>query len=328
MAIDILFLLAGMALILGGANFMTDGAAALARKFGMSDFLVGLTVVSMMTSATELVVSVTSALNASTEMAVGNIVGSNIFNILVIVGVAALIKPIVVEKGVLLNEIPLVVLSSVVLLVMGSAPWLDGAPAMVLSRVDGLILLLFFIVFMRYTFASAKRVEPGTDPAEARGAVRKELPLWRAVVYVLGGLAGLVFGGDWFVDGASGIAKSVGWSEGLIGLTILAAGTSLPELATSVVAAVKGNPGICVGNVIGSNIFNIFFVLGLTSTIKPLDFGTIGLPDLLVLAGASLLFWVVGSFFGRARTINRLEGALMLLLYAAYTWWLIASLPA
>ncbi len=328
MAIDILFLLAGMALILGGANFMTDGAAALARKFGMSDFLVGLTVVSMMTSAPELVVSVTSALNASTEMAVGNIVGSNIFNILVIVGVAALIKPIVVEKGVLLNEIPLVVLSSVVLLVMGSAPWLDGAPAMVLSRVDGLILLLFFIVFMRYTFASAKRVEPGTDPAEARGAVRKELPLWRAVVYVLGGLAGLVFGGDWFVDGASGIAKSVGWSEGLIGLTILAAGTSLPELATSVVAAVKGNPGICVGNVIGSNIFNIFFVLGLTSTIKPLDFGTIGLPDLLVLAGASLLFWVVGSFFGRARTINRLEGALMLLLYAAYTWWLIASLPA
>ncbi len=209
MAIDILFLLAGMALILGGANFMTDGAAALARKFGMSDFLVGLTVVSMMTSAPELVVSVTSALNASTEMAVGNIVGSNIFNILVIVGVAALIKPIVVEKGVLLNEIPLVVLSSVVLLVMGSAPWLDGAPAMVLSRVDGLILLLFFIVFMRYTFASAKRVEPGTDPAEARGAVRKELPLWRAVVYVLGGLAGLVFGGDWFVDGASGIAKSV-----------------------------------------------------------------------------------------------------------------------
>ena len=328
MAIDILFLLAGMALILGGANFMTDGAAALARKFGMSDFLVGLTVVSRMTSAPELVVSVTSALNASTEMAVGNIVGSNIFNILVIVGVAALIKPIVVEKGVLLNEIPLVVLSSVVLLVMGSAPWLDGAPAMVLSRVDGLILLLFFIVFMRYTFASAKRVEPGTDPAEARGAVRKELPLWRAVVYVLGGLAGLVFGGDWFVDGASGIAKSVGWSEGLIGLTILAAGTSLPELATSVVAAVKGNPGICVGNVIGSNIFNIFFVLGLTSTIKPLDFGTIGLPDLLVLAGASLLFWVVGSFFGRARTINRLEGALMLLLYAAYTWWLIASLPA
>ncbi len=327
MAIDILFLLAGMVLILGGANFMTDGAAALARKFGMSDFLVGLTVVSMMTSAPELVVSVTSALDASTEMAVGNIVGSNIFNILVIVGLSALIKPIVVERGVLLNEIPLVVLSSVVLLVMGSAPWLDGAPAMVLTRVDGLILLLFFVVFMRYTFASAKRMEPGADPAEAQGAARRELPLWRAVVYVLGGLAGLVFGGDWFVDGASGVAKSVGWSEGLIGLTILAAGTSLPELATSVVAAVKGNPGICVGNVIGSNIFNIFFVLGLTSTIKPLDFGTIGLPDLLVLTGASLLFWVVGSFFGRARTINRWEGALMLLLYAAYTWWLIASLP-
>lgn len=327
MAIDCLLLVVGMVLILGGANFMTDGSAALAKRLGMSDFLVGLTVVSMMTSAPELVVSVTSAFNASTEMAIGNIVGSNIFNILVIVGVSALIKPIAVERGILLNEIPLVVLSSVVLLVMGSAPWLDGG-AMTLTRVDGLILLLFFIIFMRYTFASAKRVEPGTDPAEAEGAAKKQMPLWKAIVYVLGGLAGLVFGGDLFVDGASGIAKSVGWSEGLIGLTILAAGTSLPELATSVVAALKGNPGICLGNVIGSNIFNIFFVLGITSTIMPLSFGTIGLSDLLVLTAASLLFWIVGSFFGRSRTITRWEGALMVLLYVAYTTWLILNLPA
>ncbi len=327
MAIDCLLLLVGIVLILVGANFMTDGSAALAKRFGMSDFLVGLTVVSMMTSAPELVVSVTSAFNASTEMAIGNIVGSNVFNILVIVGVCAMIKPITVERGVLLNEIPLVVLSSVVLLVMGSAPWLDGG-SMVLTRVDGLLLLLFFIVFMRYTFASARRVEPGSDPAEAEGAAMKRMPLWKAIVYVLGGLAGLVFGGEWFVDGACGIAKSVGWSEGLIGLTILAAGTSLPELATSVVAAAKGNPGICMGNVIGSNIFNIFFVLGVTSTIKPLSFGTIGFADLLVLTAASVLFWVVGSFFGRARTITRWEGALMVLLYVAYTAWLILNLPA
>ncbi len=327
MAIDCLLLAVGMALILGGANFMTDGSAALAKRLGMSDFLVGLTVVSMMTSAPELVVSVTSAFNASTEMAIGNIVGSNIFNILVIVGISALIKPIVVERGILLNEIPLVVLSSVVLLVMGSAPWIDGG-TMTLTRVDGLVLLLFFIVFMRYTFASAKKVEPGTDPAEAEGAAKKQMPLWKAVVYVLGGLAGLVFGGDWFVDGASGIAKSVGWSEGLIGLTIIAAGTSLPELATSVVAALKGNPGICLGNVIGSNIFNIFFVLGVTSTIMPLGFGTIELSDLLVLTAASLFFWIVGSFFGRARTITRWEGALMVFLYVAYTAWLVLNLPA
>lgn len=326
MAIDCLLLLAGMALILGGANFMTDGAAALAKRLGMSDFLVGLTVVSMMTSAPELVVSVTSAFNASTEMAVGNIVGSNIFNILVIVGAAALIKPIAVEKGVLLNEIPLVVLSSAVLLAMGCSPWLDGGP-MELTRVDGLILLLFFIVFMRYTFASAKRVAPDSDPTAADGAAKKGMPLWRAALYVLGGLAGLVFGGEWFVDGASGIAKAAGWSEGLIGLTILAAGTSLPELATSVVAAAKGNPGICLGNVVGSNIFNIFFVLGVTSTIKPLALGSIGLPDLLVLAGASVLFWVVGAFFGR-RVITRAEGALLVLLYAAYTAWLILGLPS
>lgn len=328
MLIDCLLLAAGLVLILAGANFMTDGAAALAKRFGMSDFLVGLTVVSMMTSAPELVVSITSAMNASTEMAVGNIVGSNIFNILVIVGVAAMIKPIAVERGVLLNEIPLVVLSSVVLLVMGAAPMLGAGGPMTLTRADGLILLLFFIVFMRYTFASAKRVEPAdADPAAAEGASRKGMPLWRAIVYVVGGLAGLVFGGDWFVDGASGVAKSAGWSEGLIGLTILAAGTSLPELATSVVAAVKGNPGICIGNVIGSNIFNIFFVLGLTATIKPLGFGTIGLSDLWALTAASLLFWVVASLFGR-RTITRPEGALLFLLYIAYTALLIINLPA
>lgn len=310
----VLFVL-GLLLILAGANYMTDGASAVAKRMGMSDFMVGLTVVSMMTSAPELVVSITSAFNASTEMAVGNIVGSNIFNILVIVGVSALIKPIKVERGVLSNEIPMVILSSVALLAIGMSPWLDGTPMQV-TRVDGILLFLFFLIFMRLTFAQAKRAEIN-DPTAVKGAGEKRLPLWKALLFLFGGLAGLIFGGQWFVYGATGIARMLGMSEAMIGLTIIAAGTSLPELATSVVAAVKGSPGMCIGNVIGSNIFNIFFVLGVTSAITPLEFGSIGLLDLIVLTLASILFLVTGWFVGK-RTIRRSEGALMLLLYIAY----------
>lgn len=294
---------------------MTDGAVAVAKKMGMSDFLVGLTVVSMMTSAPEFVVSITSAFNASTDMAIGNIVGSNIFNILMIVGIVALVRPIVVKPSILVNEIPLVLLSSVVLLVMGCSPLLDGTP-MVLTRVDGIILLLFFIVFMRYTVASSKRSAPSETEKEESNR-RKPMKTWIALVALLGGLAALIGGGDMFVDGATGLARKLGWSEALIGLTILAAGTSLPELATSVAAAMKGYPGLCLGNVIGSNIFNIFMVLGLTATIKPLQFGQISLFDLVVLAGASLLFWIVGRFNG-TRVIKRGEGALMVAIYIAY----------
>lgn len=312
---DIILFVVGLLLILVGANYMTDGASAVAKRMGMSDFMVGLTVVSMMTSAPELVVSITSAVNASTSMAVGNIVGSNIFNILVIVGVCALIKPIRVESGVLNNEIPMVVLSSAALLAIGMSPWLDGTP-MEVNRVDGILLLLFFLVFMRLTFAQAKGAK-ADDPTIEKGASGKQLPLWKALLFLFGGLAGLIFGGRWFVDGASGIARSLGMSEAMIGLTIIAAGTSLPELATSAIAAIKGKSGMCVGNVIGSNIFNIFFVLGVTSTIMPLQFGDIGLLDLVALTIASLLFLVTGWFVGH-RTIRRGEGALMLLLYVAY----------
>lgn len=308
---DIIMLAGGLILILTGANYMTDGAASLARRMGMSDFLVGLTVVSMMTSAPELVVSIMSAANASSQMAIGNIVGSNIFNILVIVGVVALIKPIKIGRSILANEIPLVILSAVALLVMGNAPLLDGGTH-VLTRVDGLVLLLFFIVFMRYTISSAKK-----NPDSGSGTPVKELTLVRSLVYLLGGLAALVAGGQWFVDGACGLARALGWSEALIGLTILAAGTSLPELATSVAAARKGMSGMCIGNVIGSCIFNIFFVLGLTSSISPLDFGNIGNLDLLTMAGASLLFWAAGWWWGE-RTINRAEGGLMVTIYVAY----------
>lgn len=325
MLLDITLLVVGLVLILAGANYMTDGAAALAKRMGMSDFMVGLTVVSMMTSAPELMVSITSAINASTSMAIGNIVGSNIFNILIIIGVCAMIRPIEVTEGIMVNEIPLVILSSVVLLTMGSAPILDGAP-MTLTRVDGILLLLFFIIFMRYTIGAAKKARRD-DPIAEEGEKKKTMPLWKALAALLGGLAGLVFGGEWFVDGASGLAKAIGWSESLIGLTILAAGTSLPELATSAVAAARGFSGICLGNVIGSNIFNIFFVLGCTSTVMPLQFGNINSFDLLVLTGASVLFWATGWFFGH-RTIKRSEGTVMVTLYIAYIAYLIAQTGA
>ncbi|MCM1369395.1 MAG: calcium/sodium antiporter [Candidatus Amulumruptor caecigallinarius] len=304
----------GLAMILAGANFMTDGSAALARRFGMSDFIVGLTIVSMMTSAPELVVSITSALNASTDMAIGNVVGSNIFNILMIVGICACIKPIKVTDTLLANEIPLVILSSVALLAIGMSPLLDGTAGAQISRTDAILLFLFFIVFLRYTIASAKKTRANNPEETGR---KKELPLWQQLIYIGGGLAALIFGGQWFVDGASQLARMFGMSDAMIGLTIIAAGTSLPELATSVAAAMKGFPGMCIGNVIGSNIFNIFFVLGITGMIKPLGFGSIGALDLLVLTGASVLFWLVGRFQG-PRIISRSEGAMMVLLYVGY----------
>ena len=318
MLLSILLLILGLCLILAGANFMTDGSVAIAKRFGMSDFLIGLTIVAMMTSAPELVVSITGAVNASPEMAIGNIVGSNIFNILVIIGLTAVISPIIVTRGILVNEIPLVMLSSIVLLIMGCAPWLDGG-AMTVTRVDGLLLLVFFAIFMRYTIASAKK-SPQPLPATAdktETETKKSGPLWRAILITVG---------NWFVDSASAIARSLGWSEGLIGLTILAAGTSLPELATSLVAATKGHSDMCLGNVIGSNIFNIFLVLGCTATVMPLPFGSIGVLDLAVLAVASLLFWLFGWFY-RERTITRAEGAVLILCYIAYITYLYLNLP-
>ena len=323
---DVLLLLLGLGLILAGANFLTDGSASIAKRFGLSDFIIGITIVSLMTSSPELVVSITSALDNASSMAVGNVVGSNIFNILIIIGVVAVIKPIKVKSGILTNDIPLVILSAVVLLVIGMGPILDGAP-MKITRVSGIILLLFFAIFMRYTISAAKKVNVEEDPSIESEKEIKPLPIWKSLIYLFGGLGALIFGGQWFVDGATGIARTLGWSEGLIGLTIIAAGTSLPELATSVVAAKKGYPGICIGNVIGSNIFNIFFILGLSATSSPLDFGTIALFDLLVMTGASLMFFAFARWIGN-RVINRFEGSVMIVSYVLYITYLYLGLTA
>lgn len=322
MVLNIIFLVLGLVLILWGASALTDGASSIARRMGVSDLIVGLTVVSFGTSAPELSISLLSSLHGNAGLAVGNVVGSNIFNICAIIGITAMVRPVGVDRSLMSNEIPLVVLSSLVLLSMGSGPWLDGAPEAVLTRVDGVLLLLFFAVFMRYVFASAKSGKPQPQADDTPAA--KEMPVWKATLLTIGGLAALIWGGDRFVDGAAAIAGAMGVSETVIGLTIVAVGTSLPELATSVTAALKGRTGIAVGNVIGSNIFNIFMVLGAAATVRELPFAGIGAADLLILAGVSVLFWISGRLFGH-HVINRLEGAAFVLIYAAYMAWVVAT---
>ena len=317
--LDTIFLVGGLVLILLGANGLTDGAAAVAKRFKISDLVIGLTIVAFGTSAPELVISVMAALGGSAEMAIGNVVGSNIFNVLAIIGVTAMVMPIKVGEGTMSKEIPLVILSSIVIAFMANDILLDGGSSNVISRIDGLVLLGFFLIFLRYTFAIAR-----SGGEDAEGEKIKEMPIWKSILFILGGLAGLIYGGQLFVDGASGIASSLGVSESIIGLTIVAGGTSLPELATSVTAALKKNSGIAIGNVIGSSLFNIFFVLGCSASISPLPMGGITNVDMVVLVASAILFWLVGWFF-KKRTITRVEGALLVICYVAYTVYLISQ---
>lgn len=316
MFLNILLLVAGLLLILVGANALTDGSSAVAKRFGISDLVVGLTVVAFGTSTPELVITVMSAVDGSSGLAIGNVVGSNIFNILAIIGVTAMVHPILVTDTVMSREIPMVIISSAVLLIIGNTALLNGEGVSSLDRTDGLLLIVFFILFLWYMFASARHAAPD-EPVAKQTADKKPMPVLKSLVWIVGGLAMLVYGGDLFVDNATGIASRLGVSEAIIGLTIAAAGTSLPELATSVVAATKGKTDLAVGNVIGSNLFNIFMVLGVGATVRELPFGQIGNLDLMVLMGASVLFLAFGWLFGK-RTFTRVEGALMFICYVAY----------
>ena len=319
---NILLLIGGLILILLGANGLTDGAASVAKRFRIPPIVIGLTIVAFGTSAPELTVSVSSAIKGSADIAIGNVVGSNIFNTLMIVGCTALFAPIVITRNTLRKEIPLCILSSIVLLICANDVFLDKAPENILNRVDGLLLLCFFVIFMGYTFAIASK--PVTMEQQAEHPVIEEeteiksLPWWQSILYIIGGLAALIYGGQLFVDGATGIARNLGVSESIIGLTLVAGGTSLPELATSIVAALKKNPEIAIGNVIGSNLFNIFFVLGCSASITPLRLSGITNFDLFTLVGSGILLWLFGLFFAK-RTITRIEGGIMILCYVAYT---------
>ena len=316
---DILLLIGGLLLILLGANGLTDGATSIAKRFNIPSIVIGLTIVAFGTSTPELTVSISSAMKGSSDIAIGNVVGSNIFNILFIVGCTSLVAPIVITRNTLRKEIPLCILSSVVLLVIANDVLLDKGASNILSTTDGILLLCFFLIFLSYTFAIAL---DGKSQATDEENNIKQMPMLKSVLFIIGGLCGLVYGGQLFVDGAINIARSLGVSESVIGLTLVAGGTSLPELATSIVAALKKNPEIAIGNVIGSNLFNIFFILGCSATITPMNILGITNIDLLVLVGASILMWFFGLFFAK-RTINRPEGAFFVLCYVAYTVFLI-----
>lgn len=315
---NIILLIGGLLLILAGANGLTDGAASVAKRFNISSLVIGLTIVAFGTSAPELTVSVVSALNGSSDIAIGNVVGSNIFNSLMIVGCTAAIVPISVTKGTLSKEIPLCLLASLVLFICANDILINGASSNSISNSDGMLLLCFFAIFLGYTFAIAH------NGSESDGEEIKIMPVWRAILYIVGGLTGLVYGGQFFVDGASGIARGLGVSESVIGLTLVAGGTSLPELATSVVAALKKNPEMAIGNVIGSNLFNIFFVLGCSATIVPMNINGISNLDLGMLIISCVLLYIFGLFFKR-RTITRFEGVVLALCYIGYTTYLIVG---
>ncbi|MCE1155083.1 MAG: calcium/sodium antiporter, partial [Bacteroidales bacterium] len=267
MALEIVFLIAGFVLLVIGADWLVNGASALAKKYNVSDLAIGLTIVAFGTSAPELVVNVFAAAQGSHDIVLGNIIGSNNFNLLVILGIAGIITPLAVQHSTVWKEIPFSLLAVAVLFIFANDIFSDGTG--VISRFDGIILLAFFGWFLWYVGKQLKN-----DPAEAE-IVTKQYPGWKMALLIVGGLAALIAGGRLVVTSAVDIARVMGMSEKLIGLTIVAAGTSLPELATSVVAAIKKNNDIAVGNIVGSNIFNIFLILGVSSVINPVSFNTV-----------------------------------------------------
>ena len=308
MLLDVVLIVVGVALVLFGADRLTEGASALARRMNVPEIIIGLTIVAAGTSAPELFVSLVSALKGTPDLAVGNVVGSNTMNAMLIVGCAAMVAPMTISRSTVKKDIPFSVGASVLLILLA----VDRS----LGRVDGIILLLGFAVLMAYTLMQAKT--GSTDEVQAETS-----PVWKNIVYLVGGLLGLVLGSNLFVDSASSVAYALDISEGVVGLTVVAGGTSLPELATSVVAARKGQSAIAIGNVIGSNVFNILLILGLTATISPMEIEGITTIDMAVMLISVALVWM---FSFTRYTVERWEGAVLVGGYLVYLCWLISSL--
>ena len=313
MILSIVRLVVGFLLLVKGADLFVDGASSVAKKLKIPAFVIGLTIVAFGTSAPELAVSITAAVKGSNDIAIGNVVGSNIFNTLVVLGASAAITPIAVEKGMIKRDYPLSIFAAVLLGVLAMDTVLFKASAMTLGRLDGIILLIAFAGFMVMT------VKAGMDNrVEEEGT--EAMSVLKAVAFIAIGLAGIVYGGDMSVEGAKGIARFFGLSEAIIGLTIVAIGTSLPELVTSIVAARKGESDIAVGNVIGSNIFNIFLILGLSSAILPMNVSGTYLYDIGMLIGVMALTYLP---IAKTKRVSRSMGIIMVLVYVAYTVYLI-----
>lgn len=314
---QITVLLLGFVALIFGATKLVDGASAIARRLKVSDLIIGLTIVAFGTSFPELVVNVSAALKGSNDIALGNIVGSNLFNILAILGVSSLIYPLVVKHSTTWIEIPLALLSAVVVFVIASDKLIDHDIVSVISRGDGIVLLLFFTIFMGYVIQTALKNRHLNEPTEA-----PIMKIGIAIMWVVVGLALLLIGGEAIVRSATAIAHQYGVSERIIGLTIISIGTSLPELATSVVAATKKNTDIAIANIVGSNIFNSFFILGTTACIIPITVSVESYYDLLLNIFASLLLFMF-IFTGRGRKVGRWEGLIFLMIYILYTIWLV-----
>lgn len=309
MLLSIAYILIGVIAVLWGADKFTDGAAAIARKMNIPEIVIGLTIVAMGTSAPELFTSVVSALKGSTGLALGNIVGSNIFNSLLIVGAAAAVAPIPISQVTIVKDIPFALVSSLLL----TAVCLDGN----LTRLDSLLLLIGFALFLAYTLQMARNGTTEDSKSETSQA------LWKNIFFIIIGLACLIVGSNLFVNGASTVAEQLGISDAIIGLTIVAGGTSLPELATSIISARKGQSGIAIGNVVGSNVFNILAILGITGFISPMrNLGGITTIDFTMLILSIILVWAM-SF--TKHKIERWEGFTLIGIFAFYLGWLIYS---
>lgn len=328
MLLNALWIVVGVVLVLWGADRLTEGAVSVAERLRVPQIVIGLTIVALGTSMPELCVSVVSALKGTPDLAVGNVVGSNIFNALLIVGVAALVAPMTILRSTVFKDVPCALVASVVLLMMCQNDW-------VITRLDGAILFVFFLVFMRLTIKGATSVQPVAQPAQGEttqgqtaqeaaadeASAKQPMKGWLAGLWMVVGLAALIGGSNLFVGGATEVARALNVSDAVIGLTIVAGGTSLPELATSVVAAKKGNSGIAIGNVLGSNVLNILFILGLTGMISPMHIEGITNVDLYMMLVSTIMIW----FFSFTKyTIERWEGAVLVLTFGGYMWYLLA----
>lgn len=322
MTTSILLLILGLAMVVFGADILVEGASGIARKYGVSEFVIGLTIVGFGTSLPELVVSVTGALQGNSDIAIGNVVGSNIFNVLWILAVSAVFAPIAVSPANHKRDVPITVAVTLLVILLGMSRTLFGLGQVDgLSRVEGAILLVLFVAYIISCFKFDKP-EPGSGE-DAEGA--KSYPVWLAALMIIAGLAGLVFGGNLFVVNAEKIARALNVSDKFIAITLLAMGTSLPEFATSIVALVKHRSQMALGNILGSNVFNLLLILGTSAVICPMSFAGMNLVDMGALALSALLVFV-SIKTGRHDRISRGDGIMMLLFFAAYMTWLFVKL--
>lgn len=307
-----LLIIPGLLLLLGGAGWLVEGSSAIAKRFGVTSLVIGLTVVAFGTSMPELVVSLVSCIGSCTDITLGNIIGSNIANILLVLGVAAIIFPLNVRHGTVWREIPFALLAIVVLAFVVSDVALDGAVTGLITRSDGLVLLAFLGVFLFYTFATRK-----PEAADKQVVPIHHFPMRRAVPMVIVGIIGLSVGGTWVVRGAISLTELFGISQALVGITLVAIGTSLPELVTSIIAARRRDVDMAVGNAVGSNIFNVFWILGLSGVIHPIGFSAILVTDMAVAIGVTLLLFFA-MFIGKRHTIDRPQGIFFVVMYVMY----------